>query len=82
MSVSRAGEIQTIGNYGQSSSECNNHKGCCHRLWRCLYGQMASDGTGGTLRIYGYPRPRCCGCQPCEYPLWSTGGVCPTPFPR
>ena len=40
------------------------------RFMRCLYGEMVSDGNGGTYRRYGYPRFGCrdeqC-CQPTSY---------------
>ena len=48
----------------------------CSQIWRCLYGRMVSDGTGGSFRLYGYPRPTCCGNQPHGYPVWGMGHSC------
>lgn len=65
------------GNFGQSVDDCDCQQSSrCGSVWRCIWGQMVSDGTGGKLRIYGYPTPACCGRQPCGYPIRGTGGVC------
>lgn len=60
----------------QMSGDCGcEDEGCCSRIWRCLWGQMACDGTGGRLRIYGYPYPTCC-TRCCSYPVYGMGYEC------
>lgn len=59
----------------QWGNDCCCEESCCSKMWRCLWGQMACDGTGGRLRIYGYPNPTCC-TRCCPYPVYGMGYEC------
>ena len=59
----------------QAGGECCCDDDCCSRFLRCIWGQMACDGTGGRLRIYGYPNPTCC-TRCCPYPVYGMGYEC------
>lgn len=76
----QANAAQPTGHYGQTTGNCDcncdSEVSCFYKHWRCMYGQMVNDGTGGTFRLYGYPKPPCCCRQPCGYPYWGMGNAC------
>ena len=54
------------GMFGPISCNDQSHSGdCCSGFMSCIYGRLVSDGFGGTIRVYGYPRFGCRGTPPC-----------------
>lgn len=71
----------------ECQSDCNDcrpswRERCCGcLLGRCMWGQMVSDGMGGSIRVYGFPQQRVCGSMRCPAPPFMTRNLYPEKCP-